>query len=402
MEYKVFWCRLNKFYANQWINYFEDNNIYDKNNFLIASCEVTDRAKSKWLREVKQNINKWYNVHITWCWSIEKWNLIDKETFYKRHPELIAYKNNITLLPESPKWDNLNYIDWDKNNFTKKFVIIQNWCDTNCTFCLTIKKRGASKNREIEDIIEEIKLAEAKWAKEIVLTWINLSAWWASNTRNANESKFSYLLKTILKRTNIERIRISSLSPEFLDDMFFEIAQEKRIMPFFHFSIQSFSDKILKLMNRNYDSKRLNEVLNKTMNIKRNDGIKINLWADIIVWFPWEEEWDYIETYNWIKNYKITNLHAFPFSSHMRGEWVPASKLKNQIESSIKKERERSILNLAEKQKNEFFQSNKWKKANVLIEKVKDWYSYWWTENYIYQSIKWKYNKWEIIVKNID
>ncbi|MDR0282041.1 MAG: hypothetical protein LBI53_01595 [Candidatus Peribacteria bacterium] len=94
----------------------------------------------------------------------------------------------------------------------------------------------------------------------------------ASNTRKPKESKFPELLETVLKQTTIPRIRISSIGPEYANDHFFEVINDKRVLPHFHYSIQSFSDKVLKLMKRNYDIKLLDKILKHTVIARRSQG----------------------------------------------------------------------------------------------------------------------------------
>lgn len=245
------------------------------------------------------------------------------------------------------------------------------------------KKRWKSRNRNKKEIIDEINEFHKYWWKEVVLTWVNVSAWWASNTRNSKESKFSHLLRDILNYTNIPRIRISSISPEFLDDYFFDVIENKRIMPFFHFSVQSFSDKVLKNMNRNYTSCELIEKIETIRSLKRDDKDLINLGADIIVWFPQETYEDFLITYNMLEKYFFTNMHIFPFSSHIKWDSVPASLYKGKIDDSIKNQREKKLFNLSEINQKKFKKINKWKKLNVLFEYQKKWTWYWWSENYI-------------------
>lgn len=412
MDYKIFGCKVNKFYLSKWLSYFNRQNFSVENKVIISTCVVTDRAKSKWLKEAKTILNEWKEVLITWCGNLDKWWIIDYDNFYNIYPELKDFKNKITLLPEDPAdanemiwiWEydlnqdfNIVWEDEDVQLYTKKFIVIQNWCDTNCTFCLTIKKRWANRSRTAEEIINEIKQFEESWWKEIVLTGINLAAWWSSNTRNPNESKFSDLLEQILEKTSIPRIRISSLWPEFLDDKFFEIVSNERFLPHFHFSIQSFSDNTLKLMNRNYDSQLLDNVLRKIRKLDRFDKDYISIWADIIVWFPGETDEDFNKTLEWIKKYWITKLHAFPFSAHTKWETIAASKFPNQISKEIKKQREDLLIQLWDKTREEFIKKNKWKTFEVMLEEQKNWKWVWWTGNYIQVFSEWDYNKWDVI-----
>ena len=91
------------------------------------------------------------------------------------------------------------------------------------------------------------------------------------------KSHLPELLRAILEQTNIPRIRISSIDPQYLTDEFFEIVKNPRFVPHFHFSIQSFSDKVLKLMNRGYLSDKLDEVLTKIRNLDRPDRDQISI-----------------------------------------------------------------------------------------------------------------------------
>ena len=394
MDYKVFWCKVNKFYLNKWLNFFKEN-WYKENSVLVTTCVVTDNAKKKWVKELKKLVETKEKLYITWCWVLKKWKKMEEKEFYSIYPELSDIKNKIELLEEEPEiatsWDFS-----DEIYTTRKYVIIQNWCDSKCTFCLTIEKRGAHRSRKSEEIIEEINTFYKNWWKEIIITWINLAAWWCINTKNSEESKFSYLLEDILEKTKIPRIRISSIWPEFLDDKFFEIIENKRFLPHFHFSIQSFSKNVLKKMNRNYDDKRLEYVLNRIKNLERAKYENVWIWADIIVWFPWETEEDFQESLNWVENFKITKLHAFPFSAHLKWETVPASAFQ-QVSFEIKKEREWKILKLWREIRENFIKENKWKKHLVLVEKQNKWKISWWTWNYInFEFPEWT-KSWEIL-----
>ncbi len=407
MEYKIFWCKVNKYYINKWLNYFNNQNFDIENKILVASCVVTDRAKSKWLKDVKNYLNDWKIVYLTWCWAFEKWDQMDYDKFYKIYPELEKYLDKLILLWENPnnQFKNINdhsiEISDDNDIYTKKFIVIQNWCDTFCTFCLTILKRWKSSSVNLENILEEINQFVYRWWKEIVITGINLAAWWCTNTRKPEQSKIAFLLQQILSKTEIERIRLSSLWPEFLNDDFFKIIENPRFMPHFHISVQSFSDNVLKNMNRNYDSKLVYDVINRLKNLNREDKDFISIWADIIIWFPWESEENFIETYDWIKNLWITKLHLFPFSAHDKWETVPAWSFDDQINSSLKKIREKKLLELWDSIRKKFIEFNKWKIWKVLIEnKFKDnWIYKWsgWTSNYLQVEIEWDYKRWEII-----
>jgi threonylcarbamoyladenosine tRNA methylthiotransferase MtaB len=392
LETKIFWCKVNKYYTDKWL---QSDFLKNKNGIFIASCVVTDKAKKKWIKFVKQsitNLKKDEKIFISGCWALKKWEKDDH--FFETYSELKEWKDKIILLEESPKENRQNEEEKKNLSLTKKFIVIQGGCDSFCTFCLTVQKRGKHFSREKESILKDILEFEKKWGKEVVLTGINLCAWWLISTNDIWNSKFADLLEYLLENTSIPRIRISSLWPEFIDEKTLKIFSKTRIYPHFHFSLQSASDGVLKSMARHYDKKHIENIFEKLNKIKREDGVSISIWADMIIGFPWETEDNFMETYKFIKKYKINKLHSFPFSSHTFWETVPASFFSGQISEKIKKERQEKILILGEKIRNEFIKSQKWKELKVLIEKISENTFSWWSENYI------EINEKNFIIKN--
>jgi tRNA A37 methylthiotransferase MiaB len=109
-----------------------------------------------------------------------------------------------------------------------------------------VVKRGKHFFRSREDIRDEILEFEQNGGKEVVLTGVNLSAWGLETTNDIHSSRFAELLKYLLQETNIPRLRISSLGPEFIDDKCLEVFKNERIYPHFHYSVQSGSSHVLK------------------------------------------------------------------------------------------------------------------------------------------------------------
>lgn len=423
MQFKIFWCKVNKYYTEEWL---KSDFLKDKNGIFVASCVVTDNAKRKWLKFVKdeiKNLEKWEFIFISGCGAFKKWEAQDD--FFKIYPELEEFKWKIIILWEKPEELKLE-IDWKtkkeekkenislKNKikslpqiYTKKFLLIQWWCNSFCTFCLTVQKRWRHYYRDKDDIVSEITDFEFSGWKEVVLTWVNLSAWWLKDTNDVWQSRFAELLEYILEKTTIPRIRISSLWPEFIDEKCLEVFKNKRIYPHFHYSVQSGSTKILKAMRRHYDWKYMRDLLEKTKNLKREDGVEVSVWADLIVWFPWETREDFLDTYNLVKDWLITKVHAFPFSAHNLWESVPAWKFENQISDKEKKERMWELEAISDATRDNFIEKNIWKEFEVLIEVVKEenWKIKWkgWTQNYIeadektFEILKWEIKRNEIV-----
>jgi MiaB/RimO family radical SAM methylthiotransferase len=401
MDYKIFWCKVNKYYTDKWLN---SKQLEWKTGIFIASCVVTDNAKRKWLKFVKDTAKLLKNnekLYISWCWAFKDWKA--QVDFFELYPEINYLKEDIIILWEDPKEKLENKIKSIPQLYTKKFVLIQWGCDSFCTYCLTVKKRWRHFSRKKEEILKEILNFEQNWWKEVVLTWINLSAWWLDSTNDVWKSRFAELLNYLLDNSNIPRIRISSIWPEFITDEVLEIFKNTRIYPHFHYSIQSWSTNILKSMSRHYDGEYIKKLLLKTSKIKRDDLVKISLWADIIVGFPWETNEDFNKSLDLIQDCNITKVHSFPFSSHTLWENVPAWKFNDQIDEKTKKSRMNKILKLSETIRNNFILENQWKTLKVLIEFNKDWEWKWWTQNYIeannknFQILSWKIGRNEIV-----
>jgi len=423
MQFKIFWCKVNKYYTDEWL---KSEYLKDKNGIFVASCVVTDKAKRKWIKFVKDEVKKleWDDkIFISWCWAFKKWEAQDD--FFDIYPELKEFEWKIVILWEKPeelkleidsktKKEEKKKVDFSKlKNFTqkqiytKKFLLIQWWCNSFCTFCLTVQKRWRHYYRDKDDIVSEITEFEFGWWKEVVLTWVNLSAWWLKDTNDVWQSRFAELLEYILEKTTIPRLRISSLWPEFIDDRCLEIFKNKRIYPHFHFSVQSGSSKVLKDMRRHYDWEYMRKLLEKTKNLEREDWVEVSIWADIIVGFPWETKDDFMDTYNLVKDWLITKVHAFPFSAHKFWESVPAWKFENQVSDLEKKDRMWDLEFIADSVRDDFIERNIWKKFEVLIEVVKEenWKIRWkgWTENYIeaddrtFEILEWEIKKNSIV-----
>lgn len=418
MDYKVFGCKTNKYFAEKWLAH---PHLEDKKWYFIASCVVTDRAKAKWVKHAIKKLKTLKNdekLFLSGCGNIRDW-VVDPK-FFEIYHELLNFQDKIEILPEDPsdfvmseeekkrmmqtKIRSLRAVK--KQIFTRKYLVIQTGCDNFCTFCLTVQARGRHKWRPEDEILDEIHTFVRWWWKEIVLTGINLGAWWSDSSNDFKSSKFANLVHQILEKTEIERIRISSLGVEFFSDEVIDLFANSRIIAYVHLSIQSGSTKILQKMNRHYTGEQTREVLSKLRQIQREDNVILNIWADIIAGFPDENDDDFNDTISIIDDFGISQLHGFPFSGHIDHYSVPAGNFKNQVPNHISQARTKKMLEHWQNQKIILAEKNIWKILNVLVEKVsEDGTSFsGWSENYLacneknFEVLKWqKIQKWEII-----
>ena len=193
----------------------------------------------------------------------------------------------------------------DNHSRSRALVQIQDGCDNYCAYCIIAAARGKSKNRPIEDIADEIKQQVKNGYNEVVLTGINIGAYGCNVTTKPDESKLTELIEAVLSKTDIKRIRLSSMGPEYFyqdtehptslslrwagrtqNTALFDVLKNPRICRHIHLSVQSGSDSVLKRMRRNYTVKQMDDVIERLK--KEIPGIAIT--TDIIVGFADEPD----------------------------------------------------------------------------------------------------------------
>ncbi|MGB9680791.1 MAG: tRNA (N(6)-L-threonylcarbamoyladenosine(37)-C(2))-methylthiotransferase MtaB, partial [Minisyncoccia bacterium] len=362
---------------NQVTNFFI-NNKEKKNDpcFIINACAVTAKAE----KELRQKINQLKRQYpssfliVTGCYLAQKNENVD---LWINRKELI---NKIYAFARRVGYSTTN-IQCLEYRRVRTFIKIQDGCDNYCTYCLVPYLRGRPKNRSANAIIKEIKKREKEGCKEVVLVGTDLRKINFKPGRvrrlNVREGKgLVDLIKIILKKTKISIIRISSLWPMAItSDLIKLIKKEPRICPHLHLSLQSGSDKILKRMGRNYQVKKIIELINKLKRIPN-----LNLTADIIVGFPGETEEDFQETLNLVKKANFLKVHVFRYSPRPK---TLAAKMPNQISEKIKKQRSKKLIVLSEKISKKVKNKYLGRIFPVLIENKKDnlWTGF--TANYL-------------------
>ncbi|MFC4626494.1 tRNA (N(6)-L-threonylcarbamoyladenosine(37)-C(2))-methylthiotransferase MtaB [Daeguia caeni] len=212
----------------------------------------------------------------------------------------------------------------------RAFVQVQNGCDHRCTFCIIPYGRGNSRSVPMGAVVEQIRRLVDNGYAEVVLTGVDMTSYGPDLPGNLRLGK---LVKTILAQVpDLQRLRLSSIdSIEADDDLMDAIANEKRLMPHLHLSLQSGDNMILKRMKRRHlrdDSIRFCE----TVRALRPD---IVFGADIIAGFPTETEAMFENSLRIVEECGLTHLHVFPYSPR---EGTPAARMP-QVRREVVKER---------------------------------------------------------------
>lgn len=241
---------------------------------------------------------------------------------------------------------------------TRSFVKVQDGCLNQCAFCLTTIARGKSKSANIESIIQYIQKLEELNVKEIVLTGVQLGSWGKDFLQ---KKSLSQLIEQILIKTNIPRIRLSSIEPWDVNENLIGLFNEQRVCPHLHIPVQSASNEVLKAMCRPSTKEKLFELFDMVHN--KAPGVAVT--TDIIVGFPDESENDFLQTIQFIKEAGLTGGHVFSFSP-MPG--TIAATITEQIAQTIVKDRNKTVRLLFTELKNKYLQSRLKSNATVLFE----------------------------------
>ena len=288
---------------------------------VVNTCSVTGNADKKGRQLIRSLATKYpdASIIVTGCYAQLK-------------PDEVAALPGVSLvLGSNEKLRISQYIDsWLENNGknvevtpsltiteflpscergdrTRYFLKVQDGCDYFCTYCTIPFARGRSRSGSISSLVEMAKEVAEKGGKEIVITGVNIGTF----GKDHGEDFFS-LIKALDKVDGIERYRISSIEPNLLTDEMLEwIAKEARaFMPHFHIPLQSGSDKVLKLMNRRYDTSLFASRINKIRELIPDAFIGVDIIAGARGETP--EEWE--KSLSFAKSLDVEKFHAFPYS----------------------------------------------------------------------------------------
>ncbi len=200
-------------------------------------------------------------------------------------------------------------VDGFQSGLPRVFVQIQNGCDHRCTFCIIPFGRGNSRSVPVGGVIDQVRALSERGHAEIVLTGVDLTSYGGDLP---GDMKLGSLVKQILKHVSeVKRLRISSIDSIEADrDLLDVIANDDRLMPHLHLSLQSGDDMILKRMKRRHS---------RADAIAFSDQVKrlrpdVAFGADIIAGFPTETDEMFAQSQRLVDDCDLTFLHVFPYS----------------------------------------------------------------------------------------
>jgi len=216
----------------------------------------------------------------------------------------------------------------------RAFVQVQNGCDHRCTFCIIPYGRGPSRSVPMGAVVAQVRRLVENGYREVVLTGVDITSYGGDLP---GAPRLGRLVKQILKHVpELERLRLSSIdSIEADDDLIDALAEERRLMPHLHLSLQAGDDLILKRMKRRHGRADAVAFCERVRRLRPD----VAFGADLIAGFPTESETMFARSLDLVDDCGLAHLHVFPFSPR---PGTPAARMP-QMARAVVKERARRL-----------------------------------------------------------
>ena len=346
--------------------------------FIFNTCHIREKATQKVYSDIGKfkKILKDKKTKTTFVLAgcvaqaesamvFEKSNFVDivvGPQAYHKLPQLIkdheGSQSNIfnTDLDVSEKFDSLERY---KNLSSKvsSFITIQEGCDKFCKFCVVPYTRGPEFSRSPEQLLREISTLVNNGTKEITLLGQNVSGY------KHEDINLAKLIKKISSIQELKRIRFTTSHPKDFDEELINIFRdEEKLMPQLHLPVQSGSNKILALMNRNHTREFYLELLEKFRNVRKD----IEFSSDFIIGYPGETDKDFEETLSLVDTVKFSNSYSFVYSQRPGTPAVDYQQIPKEIAQSRLEVLQNKLIDLQIK----FNESKINTKTKVLLENI--------------------------------
>ena len=354
---------------------------------VINSCSVTAEGDKKTRNIIRQAVRKNPDalIIVTGCYAqlqpdtIQKIDGVDLVIGSSEKQNITDYLGNLSKKEQTeihihkPKEIRNYFHAYSYGDRTRSFLKVQDGCDYYCTYCTIPFARGRSRNDSISNTVAEAREIAAKGTLEIILTGVNIGDFGKSTGE-----EFIDLLRELDKIEELKRIRISSVEPNLLTDEIIEFAaQSQRIMPHFHLPLQSGSNDVLALMKRKY--KR--EVFESRVAKIKKELPHAFIGVDVIAGTNGETDDFFRDSYRFIADLDVSQLHAFPYSER---PGTKALEIKPVVPVDERKQRTQRLIGLSDRKTEDFYIQHLGTIRPVLFEEQKDKKSIsGFTDNYI-------------------
>jgi threonylcarbamoyladenosine tRNA methylthiotransferase MtaB len=242
----------------------------------------------------------------------------------------------------------------------RAYVEVQNGCDHRCTFCIIPYGRGNSRSAAAGEVVEQVRRLTAEGYREVVLTGVDITSWGADLP---GQPTLGQLVARILKLVpDLPRLRLSSIDAAEIDpDLMRCLAEEPRLMPYLHLSLQAGDDLILKRMKRRHLRADALKLVADVRAVRPDTAFG----ADLIAGFPTESDAAFENTLKLVEEAGLSFLHVFPYSAR---PGTPAAKMPP-VKGPVIKERARRLREAGEGALQRHLQRQVGRTLNGLVER---------------------------------
>lgn len=387
-------CKVNQYETEILMNAFSKQgfDIVDYNDdadiYVVNSCTVTSSGDSKTkkaLRKFKRQ-NPTAKIVLTGCFPQAFPDIAQKipeadviTGSYNRGglikavlKSLATGEKVIDITPHSKKE---TFEDMQTNSFkghTRAFIKIQDGCNRYCSYCIIPTARGPIRSKPIDKLNQELLDLSNNGYLEVVLVGINLSFYGKDIGLNLIDA-----ITLACSIDKIKRVRLGSLEPELISDEDIDtLSKLDKFCPQFHLSLQSGCTETLKRMNRHYTAEKYYKIVKKLREKFDNPSFT----TDIMVGFPSETDEEFQQSLKFAEKIGFSKAHVFAYSIR---EGTKAAKMENQIVKKVKDKRSKLMIEITNKTKKEFLESQIGQVCEVLFETNINEYGYeGYTKNY--------------------
>ena len=255
-----------------------------------------------------------------------------------RMPQLIwerIEKERRIYCPEETEYMVAEGIPVRRESNYKAWLSVMYGCNNFCSYCIVPYVRGRERSRRKEDILEEFKTLVSEGYKDITLLGQNVNSYGKDNDDGCD---FADLLRLLCKVEGDYKIHFMTSHPKDATNKLIDvIAEEDHMAKHFHLPMQSGSDRVLKAMNRHYDTERYMSIVN----YMREKIPDIAITSDIIVGFPGESEEEFEMTLEMLRKVRFDMLYSFIYSPR---KGTPAAEMEDQIPKAVQNKRFERLL----------------------------------------------------------
>ena len=349
-------CRLNEAEIESWTRQFQAaghevvQTPQQAQVLVLNSCAVTIEAarKSRQFANRLHRQNPAAKLVVTGCYAelepervaaLTGVDLVIGNGDKDRLPELIATELDLHAMPDLATGPDSAHVYREAR--TRAFIKVQDGCRNRCTFCIVTIARGEERSRSISKVVEEISLLHASGYQEAVLTGVHLGGY-----GNDLRTDLYALVESILRNTDIPRLRLSSLEPWDLHPSLFDLWDNPRLMPHLHLPLQSGCDSVLRRMARRYTTAEYANLVRSA----RAAIPDLSLTTDLLVGFPGETESEWAVTVDYVQEMSFAHTHIFSYSPR---PGTVAARMNGDVHGEIKRARSRQMHDIAARMKAE-------------------------------------------------